>query len=565
MLTKYKALTMMLSALIIILTNNTGSGLEVDIGEIRTKPVRFINKQKFANKDSIRDIDYIGKILSIKAKEDIYARYYLKYSIIRAFSAEEPEKFSADIFSIDKDAKVGHISIVRRIIASYLMNRYNYSGSDASAISLFLTYYNAIYRGNVDYYSSRYKSVVMKYINSKNAGISLKYWEWPGATRILIPLTEQSQKGKLDSVDPDIISDRKTIEEVRKDEDNIPARKDMADIKEKKIEKDKKDLENDKGTLGTEREKLEQEKRPLEQKKEDIKQKEEELKKEKEEAKKITDTQKREEKEKELKEKETQFETEKVKITAEEDEIKKKEEKIGQQEKDIAEKEQKIQDREKKLENEKKEIERDELKRDIKQDPEKASVKLIEKEKELDKREDNLREELDKNIYANKLYYLKIKEYLEGGHYNNEMYMIDAATRKIILKSPVDNICGSRYDIFSGGVVVITHLGSHSSGHRLTILDRDTLAAKINGEHNVFWRSFVEIRDGFIYVILDEKGKHYLGRFDGNLALTAKSSEEISEDTFISFYGDFVYINRYDKTIIVLNKDDLSLLGEIKP
>ena len=74
---------------------------------------------------------------------------------------------------------------------------------------------------------------------------------------------------------------------------------------------------------------------------------------------------------------------------------------------------------------------------------------------------------MDKNIYANKLYYLKIKEYLDGGHYNNEMYMIDAATMKVMFKSPAEYICGSRYDVFSGGVVVITHRGSHTMGHRL--------------------------------------------------------------------------------------------------
>ncbi|MBN2160889.1 MAG: hypothetical protein JW807_15980, partial [Spirochaetes bacterium] len=223
-------------------------------------------------------------------------------------------------------------------------------------------------------------------------------------------------------------------------------------------------------------------------------------------------------------------------------------------------------EREQSIKDEKRQIQKDEIKRDIKTKPKEAKRKLEEKADELDKREDKLRDkELDKNIYAGKLYYLKIKEYLEGGHYNNELYMINASTRKIMFKSPVENICGSRYDVYSGGIVIITHRGSHVTGHRLTLVDKDTLKAKIYGNDDVFWRSFIEIRDGFIYAILYDKGRHYLGRFDGDLKLVAKSDQEVSENTFISFWENYIYINRQDKTIIVLNKEDLKFIDEVRP
>ena len=192
--------------------------------------------------------------------------------------------------------------------------------------------------------------------------------------------------------------------------------------------------------------------------------------------------------------------------------------------------------------------------------------KQKEKEKKLNEREDKLRsKELDKSIYADKLFYLKIKEYLQDGHYNNEMVMIDPASRKVLFISPEKNICGSRYDIFSGGVVVITHKGSHSIGHRLTLLDRNTLVPLIYGEDNIFWRSFIEIKDGNIYVIIIDSGKFYLGRFDTNLKLQDRSSEEVNENTFISFWDKYIYINRKDKTIMVLDKETLELVGTIKP
>ncbi|MBN2403682.1 MAG: hypothetical protein JXN64_14995 [Spirochaetes bacterium] len=558
---------MIIISIMIMLLNTVGASLEVDIDEIRTKPVKFINYEgKYDKPDSIRDIERIGQNLARGAKDNERVRFHMKYSIIHAVSGDEPDKFSADIFSIDRDAKVGHITMVRKIISSFLMGRYSYSRRDAEAISLFLTYYNAVYRGNTKYYSSKYKTVVMKHVNANNIGISTKYNEWAGATKMLIPLTDEAQKGKLDAIVPEIISDRKVRKEVGRDEKNIPARKDMADIKERVIEKDRKALEDKKKELGKEIKKIEEEKKPIEKRKEAISEREEDLRKEKEEIKKIAEPEKRKEKESELEKKEQQLAKEKEEAKKKEEELAKKEAGAQKEQKKISEQETKIAERGKDLEQEKKEIERDEIKRDIAKEPEKAREKLEEKAKELDKREDALRAgELDKNIYANKLYYLKIKEYLDGGHYNNEMYMIDASTMKVMFKSPVEFICGSRYDVFSGGVVVITHRGSHTMGHRLTILDRDTLKATANGEDNIFWRSFIEIRDGFIYVIVNDKGKFYLGRFDSNLKLVAKSNEQISEDTFISFFEDKIYINRLDKAIIALKKDDLSLIGEIKP
>ena len=45
----------------------------------------------------------------------------------------------------------------------------------------------------------------------------------------------------------------------------------------------------------------------------------------------------------------------------------------------------------------------------------------------------------------------------------------------------------------------------------------------------------------------------------------AKSKEELSENTFISFWDNYIYINRQDKKIIVLNKDDLTFIDEVRP
>ncbi len=536
---KHSIPILVISLLLATLPGPAARALEVDVDEIRTGPVRFINyRGKPRKRDSRAEIESIGEKLARGSEKEVPARFFMKYSIIRAVAKEEPEKFSADIFSIDRDARVGHIAIVRRIVSSYLMNRYGYSREDARTISLFLSYYNAVHRRDIPYFASRYKSVVMRYVTARNAGIALRWSEWPGATKMLIPLGEGAREGRPGGVEPDAISDDRTIDEIRKDDRHIDDRKKMTDLRERKLDRD--------------RERIEDEKKAIDEKKEAIKKKEEEIGKEKEKTKRIEDLEERKKKEDEIKKEEKKLEEKKKELKKEEEQSKKKEETIRK--------------REESIDREKERIKKDEIKRDIDKKPEEAKKKLEEKEKELDEREDRLREkEIDKNIYGDKLYYLKIREYLEGGHYNNELYMIDPATRKVLFKSPVEHICGSRYDVYSGGIVIITHKGSHTSGHRLTLVDRDTLTVKIHGGDNVFWRSFIEIRDGFIYAILYDGGNHYLGRFDGQLKLTAKSKERINENTFISFWGEYVYINRHDRTIIVLNKSDLSLIGEVKP
>ena len=475
---KNKGIKKVLSFLFIsmILLNTGLFALEVDIDELKSaEKVEFQNytgKNKIVN--LVNQIKGIGRDLarSIKKKgKNKRVDYNGKYSMIHSVSKEEPDKLSADIFSIDKKARVDHIKNVRRIIAGYLETRYNYSPKHANTLALFLSYYNAVYCGYMDYFTLKYKKNTLKNINADNVGISTKYNDWPDKTKFIIPLTEESKRGQLDTIDPFIIADDKVKTVIRIDDEALDERKDMVKIMEKIIEEDKKDLE--KARLEGADNKI------IKKLDEEIKAKEEEIEKEKERIR--------------------------------EDELKKK-------------------------------------------------------EKDLDKREDLIRsEKVDKNIFGKKLYYLKVIKYLSGGHYYNEMYAIDTSTHEIKEKSPLKSICGSKYDVFSEGVVVITYKGKHKTAHRLTLLDKDTLKVIKHSKDYIFWRSFVIIKDNSIYVIIIQNKKYYLGKFDKDLKLTAQSKEPIHGDTFISFFENHIYINRWDKNILALNKNDLSLIDIVEP
>jgi hypothetical protein len=145
------------------------------------------------------------------------------------------------------------------------------------------------------------------------------------------------------------------------------------------------------------------------------------------------------------------------------------------------------------------------------------------------------------------------------------MLIINAATGAMILKSEEADICGREFDLFKSGVVVIGHQGNHQLGHYLVLLDLEDLSRKAVGEDAIFYRSFVEIREDFIYAIINAKDGYYLGKFNVDMKRVAISKERVDGDSFISFYNDLIYVNREDKQILVLNRDDLSTKSVINP
>ncbi len=548
--------------------------LEVDVDEIRAKKVKFINYQ-YSNKKPTppQDIRAIGRGLADEAKKRPFnelVRFKMKYSIIRAISEKEPEKLAADIFVIEKTAQVGHIDAIRLIIETYLERMYAYPKKDAKTLALYASYYNAVHRGDMGYFSKKYKTSVTSNINKGNAGIALRWNQWPGTTRMLIPLTKDR---KRDKIDLDTISDDDTTDVIRKDETNIDDRKKMNEMKEDKLKDDREKLDRDKKKLEDDKKKREDEKREdrkkkeeLDRKKDEQKRRQNDLDRKKEETKKITDEDKRKKQEEENRKKQEEIDRDKKRLTDDEDKLKKKEKEDSEKDKDLRKKEddlkkeeKKQDERKKKYSEERKEIRKDESKGGGKKEttPKKDdSIKRDEKKKD---------EKIDKTIAADKFFYLKINEYLQDGHYNNDLFLIDAANRKVLFKSPVQHITGHEYDMLGGDVVVITHQGDRTARHRLTLVDGNTLLAKVNGTDDVFWRSFVEVYEGSVYAVLKDNNAYYLGKFDAQMKLIAKSNVKVNEETFIRFYRDFIYINRSDKKIVVLKKNDLTFDGEVKP
>jgi hypothetical protein len=567
-------------------------GVGVDVTELKnaSQKIEFVN---YTGPLTIFQTDFdirgIGRSLAaLVEKGNMPALYLTKYTAIHAMSATEPEKYGADIISIDKDSAVDHIDNVRRIVSSYLGRLYSYPRKDCDVLALFVSYYNATYRGNLSYFGSKYKTVVTKNLVAERVGISTKYYEWPGATQLVIPLSDKPVSDILGALSTSELTSKEVVDQLKAREDKgVQERQAMVDLKErevaqgqKTVEQQAKELADQKAKIAAQEAALQKEKLAADRKKAEADAAAAALKAEQEKAKAIADEQARAKREQELAAQEQAVEKKAAEAAAAQEAAKAKEEQIAgqkaeqqKQQEAIASEQSVLESKKAEIATEKKEIQSDQTAQRIQQQPEQVQKELEQKSAELAQRETAVTQreeaakkgETDASIYAGWLYYLKIKEYLTGGHYNNEIYAINAASAKIEVKSPVVNICGRKYDIFKDGVVVITHKGNHSAGHYLTLLDLKTLQPKATGTDAVFFRSFVEVRDNYVYAILNREDAYYLGMFDTSMKAVAVSKDKVDADSFISFFGDLIYINSQDKKILVLKKADLSTSGVIEP
>ncbi len=504
--------------------------LTVDEEEIKSKSgIKFINNPQQAGGDTVSAITGIGKSLASQGK-------FGSYSVIHATGTGD-DKFDADIIVIGKDARVDHIKNVRRIIAAYLQQRYSYSAEDAKSLAVFVTYYNGFYRKNLGYFKEHYKDAVLKHLSAANAGLDLTYKNWPGRSRIVIPLSDDAKP------DAGKIGEKDVMDKVRKDEKDkgVKDRENITKLQDKEVKKKEE-------RVGKRREEIEK-------RREDITKKEERLKEEKKKNEENPDANDKAKKDDELKKKEDE-------LAKDKDKLKKDEEKTAKEEKKVEEKKNEVAANKKSVEDDKK------------TNAERKNETAAQKEARLDAKEQDLkkREEAQKNtrkedgVFEGKMYYLRVRDYSTDGKYRNDFYIIDPKARKVRVKSPFPGIVGKKYDVVDKDVVVIGEKKTSTTiQHYLVKLDGETLVDKEYGSDEIFWRGFVEVRDNEIYAILNKNGTFYLGKFDKNLKLLQRSEVALHEDTFFSFHEDSIYVNGADRKIEVLNRADLKAAGTIVP
>lgn len=229
---------------------------ETEIETVQAAAIEFINYEGPHDViETVGEIRGIGRTLGAAiARGLVRSGEVGRYMVIHAIDPAVKTGFDADIIMLGEGSRVDHIKNLRRIIAGYLESAYGYSAKDADTLSVFITIYNAVYRGKMDYFGSKYKPVVMAELTPEHAGLSVRWDEWAGRSRIVIPLTGRAGAGVLGSIDTTSITDKPTIASL-KDESptaGVAERRDVVDLKERGQEEEKAAIEAEKARIARE-------------------------------------------------------------------------------------------------------------------------------------------------------------------------------------------------------------------------------------------------------------------------------------------------------------------------
>jgi hypothetical protein len=222
--------------------SESGGTSPIDYAELEQNlsPVTFINYEgPYSRIDTRAQIWGIGYELGTAIRQGAsFAGGRNRYFILHSVTGPEFDRLNADVFGLGPDAGVDHIRNLRLIIQGYLEAAYGYSAGDAALIAEFSTVYNAVFRGNWPYFSTRYKTALVEYLSPvpDRAGLSIRFDEWPGQTMMMLPLLT-AMANSLSAVDTGAISGEAVIDEMRKDDDRgVEARQGLVDLKERESE-----------------------------------------------------------------------------------------------------------------------------------------------------------------------------------------------------------------------------------------------------------------------------------------------------------------------------------------
>ncbi|MDI7234824.1 P83/100 family protein [Leptospira santarosai] len=527
--------------------------------EIRSSQrVRFINRSSVRAGEEVRGTnEKVGSSLAeVLKKEPDKTHSQGGISITRI--APEEKKFGADIFAISEDSDYGHINSIQRILTGFVKSNFGYDDKNSDILATYILYYNAIHRKDKSYIGKKYSNSVIKFVNPNSIGISRRYSEWPGKTQILIPLVEDilGKDVHTDELEDEVNKelDKKKEGQSEKDKfDDLQSeknKKELEEVKRRKEENQNKQKEISDKETRTDKELQELNKDPVKNKTQiaEKKKEKEQIQKEKESAKK--EEQKLKEKEKEVAKKDEERKNNKTSSSSSSSSSK------SDSKSDSGSKS--GTDNRSSSDNKKSEAE---LKKEL------AETK---KELEIKKEEEKKKEEFDKNVVGGKILFLKTLKYLDKGHYNNELQVLDPTKDDTIFRGEFNKICGRTFEIVDGKALVIGFEDGHSSNHKLILIDQETLKPVLSAEDNIFWRSPMIVKGDEIYAFEEVQEKYYLSRFSKDLKKQAKSSEEISPNSNVTFYGEKIYVTGKEESsgsiqITVFNKADLKLIKKIKP
>jgi hypothetical protein len=472
---------------------------EEEITGVDRGSVEFLNyegpHEVVQTADEIRGI---GTVLALPdAQPGAESSYFGKYRILHVIGEGEPGKFHADIVIITEEATVDHIDNVRRLLAGYLESTYGYAAEKADTLAEFITYYNAVHRGDMEYIREAYKSAVVERLDPEKAGIATVYRDWPGKTQMLIPLRDTAE-GPEPSADE--AGGEEVVEKVREEEEDrgVEERRDMVEIREEQLAEDEEELEERKEEVAEEEEEIEEA--------------EEEIQRQREEG------------------------APEEEVAAAEEEVEQRRQEVEEEQEEIAREEQEQEERREEIQEERERIAEDQQ-------------EMIEEEEERQQRAE------EEGAPPRTVPFVLFRE--SAGDLLGTVVLAEAASGRIVTRSQLNVIRSREMALQDGQLIVVAGVDEPPRTVRLVAIDGQSLEVAGESDTDVHPDSVIRTRDGDIYAVIRREGSWYLGRFSGELQLRSSSEREVAPYTAVNFDGEAVYVQSADRQVIRLDRRTL--------
>ena len=492
---------------------------KTELGELG--PVEFINYEgpysRIETRAQIRSIGY-GLGQTVKAgteRTGASGRYFVIHSV----SAADGFKLDADIFGLGVDVGVDHIKNLRLIIQGYLEAAYDYTERDAALLAEYITVYNAVYRGDMEYFGSRYKKQVMSYLSAEKAGLSLRYDEWPGQTLIIIPLGT-GLGGPLSSIDTSAVSDSRVTESLRQEPGaSLDQRKEMVDLKEREAEQASQQA-------NTQREAIRQEEQRIAKEKEEAAKKQEQARQEQQKI--AQERQQPGADQKALDEKEKQAEEKAQDAKQQQEELDRRQQEAEQQKKDAEKQDSFADQKAEEAQQERKQIAEDQqavIKQEAVQDPAGGILGVA---------------------------------ITTPGSSQGRFVRLDPNTGKETKVSPLNTMNVRTVAKINDRIFAVAGEARGLGAIRLVEISGSTLEMMKQGDDDIAPNSLLWVNGQDLYAINNVGTNLYLARFDQELKLQARSAITVHPFATPLFSDSYIITQRQDGSAVLLNAKDLT-------
>ena len=512
--------TAMMAILGILLCGMTAAAIDVyeeELSKTRGISVEFINYEGPHTKiETIEEITSIGRYLGSRiAAGAASANYGGRYRVIHAVDPAVKSGLDADVFIIESGAVVDHIRNLRYMISGFLQEAYRYSAADAYILAEFVTVYNAVHRGDMAYFGTMYKQVVMRNIAETNAGIARVYYEWPGKTRMLIPLTERAADGGLGSLDSDALTGEEVIEELRRQDDRgLEERKEITELKEREVEEEQIRIDERAAELSERERALEEDRAALERETGDA----------------------------------SNAAVAREEIAGTESRVREEEERIAAERTAVEEAQRQVDERQ------------DQIRRDREGIVSDERAMITEQEETAMMEAESRTAAARAGIAARHIPVLLVSGV--AGETLGRLVLVDAATGNIRTRSVLNTVRNQRFDVLERGFLVLAGKTEGTGAVRLVILDPESLEVIVEGADDIYPGSVVKITADTVYAVAAAGAGYRIAAFDARLGKAAQSDMEVLPYTALSIDQGRLYLQDSSGNLIILRADNLRWIAE---